>query len=118
MTHTLNPVAAVAALFLIGTPALAQDAPLTEAHLAAIDIDGDGSVSKTEYRIFMSDVFLLLDTDYDGRLSQADLADVISADQFAATDADGDGAVTWAEFDAQTLVDFDAADQDGNGSLD
>jgi hypothetical protein len=46
------------------------------------------------------------------------VAELISGEQFAATDADGDGVVTWAELDAQTLRDFDAADQDGNGSLD
>jgi hypothetical protein len=116
MTHALR---AAAALLLFGAaPALAQDGALTEAHLAAVDIDADGSVSKTEYRIFMSDVFLLVDADYDGRVSAEDLADLITAEQFAATDADGDGAVTWAELDAQTLRDFDAADQDGNGSLD
>jgi Ca2+-binding EF-hand superfamily protein len=114
---------ATAALILLGasvagTPLVAQETQLTEQHLAAVDIDKDDSVSKSEYRIFMSNVFILLDEDNDGLLAKGDASAVLSDDQFAATDADGDGSVSWAELDAQTRSDFDAADKDGNGSLD
>ena len=92
--------------------------PLTEAHLAALDLDGDGAVGMAEYRIFMSDAFILLDTDNDGALLPADVAGVLTVEQFASVDADRDGTVTWAEFDAQIRRDFDAADGNANGVLD
>ena len=115
LTRTLY---AAAAALLLGDALHAQDAPITEAHLAIVDIDKDGSASKAEYRIYMSNAFILLDTDYDGGLSKADLSGLLSDEQFSATDADGDEVVTWAEFDVQTLRDFDGADLDGSGALD
>lgn len=122
MSHSTMPRATAALILLgasvAGTPLVAQETQLTEQHLAAVDIDKDDSVSKSEYRIFMSNVFILLDEDNDGLLAKGDASAVLSDDQFAATDADGDGSVSWAELDAQTRSDFDAADKDGNGSLD
>lgn len=97
---------------------LAETAPadITVDHLAVVDIDGDGEVDLTEYRVTTSNAFILLDSDAAGTLT-AEEAGAIPADLFAAMDGNGDGVVDRIEYDTQVLADFEAADLDGNGRL-
>ena len=90
---------------------------LNEAHLAMLDQDGDGVVSRAEFDAYMDAAFGALDTVGDGALSADEFAVYAPVDTFAAIDADGDGMVSRDEFDAQTSADFAAADSDGDGAL-
>jgi Ca2+-binding EF-hand superfamily protein len=103
------------ALLALGWPALAQDAP--SGHVEELDVDGDGVISRAEFRVRMAHAFIALDADDDDRLSPEDLAVVLAPDAFAALDTDADGFVSRAEFDARTRADFAAADLDASGAL-
>ncbi|MFO1142760.1 MAG: hypothetical protein U1E59_10260 [Amaricoccus sp.] len=93
-----------------GTPAITGD------HLNVADLNGDGKVELTEYRVMTSNVFILLDADASDTLTQKE-ASAIPAELFVAMDTDKDGVVSRAEYDVQVLADFRAADVDGNGLL-
>jgi hypothetical protein len=89
---------------------------ITDQHLAIFDLDADGAVSRSEYRVTTSNVFILMDADSDNMLSPAE-AEGIPEALFDGMDTDGDGMASRAEYDTQILADFDAADLDGNGLL-
>jgi len=116
MLNTIRTGAVFAALLAV--PAFAQDGAMTEGHLQMLDLDEDGAVSVTEYRIYTSNAFIVLDTDNDDLLAAGDFHDLITEAQFAAMDKDADQKVSRAEYDAEVLADFAAADQNGNGVLD
>ena len=45
---------------------------ITDQHLAIFDLDADGAVSRSEYRVTTSNVFILMDADSDNMLSPAE----------------------------------------------
>ena len=89
---------------------------ITDQHLAIFDIDGDGAVSRTEYRVTTSNAFVLMEMDGANALSPAEAKD-ISAAMIKGMDAEADGMASRVEYDMQVLDNFDAADLDGNGIL-
>jgi Ca2+-binding EF-hand superfamily protein len=101
---------AAAGSALAGAPAVTSD------HLTVADRDGDGRVDLVEYRVMTSNVFILLDADASDTLTPEE-ASAIPAELFKAMDGDGDGFASRAEYDAQVLIDFRAADLDDNGLL-
>ncbi len=110
---------AVAALMLLAAPAVfAQDEPLTEAHLALLDVNEDGAVDVTEFRVYTSNAFIALDPDNDDMLKPEDTAKIMPDKLFKEMDKDADGVVSRAEYDAQVMLDFHGADTDKNGKLD
>jgi len=106
---------AVAAMLLIGTPALAQ---VTADHLAAMDANGDKKVDAAEYAAFSDKVFAKLDADGNGAVTPAEAGSTVSTDQFRAVDTNGNGSLSKAEFTTATTADFGASDLDKNGALD
>jgi len=113
---TFKPFAAIA-IFAFATPLLAQQAPLGESHLNALDGDGDGAISKTEFDEFTNYAFDAMDTNNDGALSPDEVDDHVVGDAFKMLDDDGDGSVSSSEFSSQMQDDFAAADKDGDGIL-
>ena len=55
--------------FLLSTQAFAQDVIMDQSDLEALDKDGDGIVSKQEYKGFTRFAFTTIDADNDGALS-------------------------------------------------
>lgn len=108
--------AALAALIGLYGAAAAQDA-VTGNHLAIIDANRDGAVDAAEFRRFMEATFTELDANGDGRLTQAEAAEIIPVTEFRAADTNGDGRLSLAEFERQVTEDFAKADLDGDGRL-
>ncbi len=106
------------ALLLAGV-AVAQTAPgdLTTSHLAALDTDQDGAVSKEEINTFAAEAFKVLDKNGDGYITIVEFGTMVTPEQFAATNTNGDGGISLQEFEAQVAADFAAADRNGDGSL-
>ncbi|MDA0704177.1 MAG: hypothetical protein O3A96_13245 [Proteobacteria bacterium] len=120
----------------LATGALGQGASLQD-QFAAIDSDGDGSLTVAETIAFQRKVFALLDQDGDGAFSRAEFieilerqaadagADAAQADQrggiwtqrFDGVDFDQNGIVTTAEFDQAHEFRFESKDTDGDGRL-
>lgn len=83
---------------------------------AQADVNGDGVVSRAEYRERMVDVFYALDAGREGYLT---------VDEMSATDrvlveranANGDGKLSLQEFLEFRIRDFDRADNNGDGVL-
>lgn len=115
MTHILCCGAAV--LILSASSAFALENTMTEGHLDMLDLDKDGAVDVTEYRVYTSNAFIALDADNDDKLAPADVASFLPDVLFEAMDKDADGIVTRTEYDTQVLLDFHAADADKNGVL-
>jgi Ca2+-binding EF-hand superfamily protein len=103
-----------AAAAFAAVPAFAQ--PLHEGHLAAIDTNGDGSVSLEEYDAYGARAFQRIDVNGDRVLSPEELKEVQMAVE--GVDSNGDGTITRQEFGQQMTADFNAADRDGNGLID
>lgn len=114
-------VLAAGALALTATFAVAQDAPadpsLTTQHLAAVDTNGDGSVTESEFRAAMQKAHAALDADADGVVTWTEAEGKLAREHFEALDANADNKVTREEMDAQAQTDFVGADRDGNGAL-
>lgn len=109
----------LATLLVLGAgSAFAGTAPdtLTADHLTVVDLNNDGQIDITEYRVMASNVFILLDTDNDDVLTPAE-ASAIPVALFEAMDTNKDGKVDRMEYGVQILADFQAADLDGNGLL-
>lgn len=106
------------ALLLAGA-AVAQTAPgdLTTTHLAALDTDQDGAVSKEEINSFAAEAFKLLDKNGDGHITAVEFGAMVTPEQFAAANTNGDGGISLKEFEAQVAADFAAADRSGDGTL-
>lgn len=110
-------LAAASVLALSAVPVMAQDAPITDQHLDAVDTDNDGAVSQSEFSAAMAKVHATLDADADGVVSWAEAEGKMAREHFDALDGDADGGVSTAEMDTQAQKDFSAADKDGDGSL-
>ena len=99
------------------TASFAQQSGLNESHLNALDKDGDGAISQSEFSDFTVFAFKKMDTDGDGALSPDEVDDHVVGDAFKILDDDGDGSVSEAEFSKQMQEDFSTADKDGDGQL-
>lgn len=102
----------------LGLPGAVRAQSLSVGHLAALDADGDGTVSIPEYETFVARAFQRMDRNGDGFLTQreAQTGGVTEA-MFVMVDTNGDGGISWDEFTAQARIDFATADEDGNGAL-
>jgi Ca2+-binding EF-hand superfamily protein len=123
-----------------GTVTVAEAKAEASARLRAIDADGNGVLTRAEFRAHReqaregrrSERFEAIDTDRDGQITQAELnahqhamVDRHGGQRFATLDADGNGAVSREEFAAaperlkQARKDarFARADRDGDGAI-
>lgn len=119
----------VAALLGIGAAAAHDHGPRADpARLEAVDLDGDGQVSRDEAIAARDEAFAKADGDGDGAVTQAEMSAFHAAHRearrarmadrmFARADTDGDGVLSIDEFGARSLERFDQADTDGNGML-
>lgn len=102
----------------LGASTGAQAQGLSVGHLAALDADGNGTVSAQEYETFVVRAFQRMDKNGDGYLTQREAqAGGITPEMFAIVNTNGDGGISWEEFTAQARIDFATADRDGNGAL-
>jgi Ca2+-binding EF-hand superfamily protein len=101
----------------VSTAVFAEGVVMEDSHLAALDKDGDGAVSKQEYETFTRFAFDTIDTNDDGSLSSSELGVYVAGSGFSILDDDGDGSVTSDEFMTQMAEDFAVGDQDGDGAL-
>jgi Ca2+-binding EF-hand superfamily protein len=108
-------LAAVAAFAVAG---MAHAQAITTDDLAALDTDGDGAVSQTEFDVFLDQAFAKLDANGDGYVTVEESSTVMTPEQFTAANANGDGGLSLSEFKVAAQKDFVAADTDGNGALD
>lgn len=82
------------------------------------DTDADGTLDLAEARKAASALFAKLDPDHDGTLDKRELAGRLSARELAAADPDHDGTLTLDEYLAIVEKRFNAANRDGDGTLD
>ena len=100
------------------------------ANLKAMDLNGDGNVTKDELASFESQRFAEMDLNGDGNLTTTEMtefremkrAEMLAkreerrqAGMLERFDTDGDGAISQAEFAAKPNPMFDRADADGDG---
>jgi len=97
-------------------PALAKAGRITP--IKMFDTDNDGTIDLAEARTAAAAAFDRLDSDHDGTLDRRELANRLSAKQFAAADPDHDGTLTKDEYLAVVEQRFAAADPDHDGTLD
>lgn len=91
------------------------------------DTDGDGAISRDEYRAWQDAVFAKRDRNSDGLLDEADRAEDTTKRRHRAArgatlrkqlDTDNDGKISKVEFVDGAMARFDRWDTDGNGVLD
>ncbi len=80
------------------------------------DYNGDGRISKEEFRNHAARVSFEADKNNNGAIDDDELK--FSDDQRKALDANGDGRVSVEEFQAGNMGGFDEADKNGDGFLD
>ena len=102
---------------LLSTQAFAQDVIMDQSDLEALDKDGDGIVSKQEYKGFTRFAFTTIDADNDGALSPDEVGVFLAGDAFSILDDDRSGSVSEGEFMSQMDEDFATGDKDGDGVL-
>lgn len=112
LTYLILPVFVAA-----GFPAIAEQIPLNQGHLEALDKNGDGAVSKAEYDSFADFAFEEMDRNKDSVLSPDEVDDHLIGDAFDMLDNDANGSVSEDEFLLQMNEDFATSDQDGDGVL-
>lgn len=117
MRFPIIAAAGIGALAAFGASAWAQDAALTGEHLAAIDTDGDGTVTEGEFLLHLGRVHAALDADANGFVTWAEAEGHLLREHFDAIDSNGDGNISHAELAAQGRADFASADSDGDGVL-
>jgi len=106
-------------VFFTAIAADAQNQPIAmnQGQMDRLDRDKNGAVDRSEYQAFMTSAFAGLDKNKDGSLNSDEVAQVLTVQQFSATDANGDGKVSQSEFLNRVMADFKAADRGGDGSL-
>lgn len=109
----------VAALWLAASPAWAQGGGMAQ-RLAALDLDGDGAITRAEAERARAIGFDRMDTDGDGYLSEAERNAGGQNNQqmrqgMNAADANNDGRVSRAEAMAQPYRGFDRLDSNDDG---
>jgi len=104
------------------TPAWAQAGGAAD-RLAALDLNRDGSITRTEAETVRGAVFERLDADGDGYLSQAEQTAApasgrgSSGQLTAQADANSDGRISRDEMMAQPYRAFDRLDRNNDGVL-
>lgn len=110
------PLASLCILLAIFGVAQAQSADPTTSSFALADEDADGVVNIEEHRDRMIVVFVALDGDQDGYLTEAEVPDG-HKDVFAVVDSDGTGSVGLREYLVFVMPRFWKADYDGDNVL-
>jgi Ca2+-binding EF-hand superfamily protein len=112
---------AMIAISLLCQPTVvaAQDQPVSmyQGQKDQLDSNSNGTVERSEYQAFMATAFTSLDKNKDGSLQSAEVAKVLTPQQFSLSDANRDGVVGQSEFMDRVMTDFTAADRSGDGSL-
>ena len=80
------------------------------------DYDGDGKISKEEFRNQAARTAFSADKNKDGFIDDSEFK--LTPDQRKAMDTNGDGKVSVEEFQAGQLAGFAALDKNGDGFLD
>ena len=83
---------------------------------AIADKDGDGRVTRAEYRLRKVDVFDRKDVDRDKTLSKNEIP-ILKQSVFNDADSNGDGKLSGYEFIQADFAKFDLFDEDGNGVI-
>ena len=83
---------------------------------AIADMDGDGRVTRAEYRIRKVDVFDKKDVNGDKTLSRNEIP-ILKQSVFDGADYNKDGKLSAVEFIQADFVKFDLFDEDGNGAI-
>jgi Ca2+-binding protein (EF-Hand superfamily) len=113
-----------AAALLAAGPALAQAQDAIgqlSAQFARIDTDGDGAISRGEFRALQAARWTQIDRNGDGYLTEDDFPRIAAARAsaqlaaMASVDADGDGRISRDELLDGPAPLFQQADQDGDG---
>ena len=104
-------------LAALAGPALAQELSFGEEDVVALDTDGDGDISQSEFAAFTDFAFNQIDADGNGYLSTDEVAVYLAGDAFRILDEDGNGTISSSEFSAEMNENFGAADRDGDGEL-
>jgi Ca2+-binding EF-hand superfamily protein len=111
----------VALVWLMAAPAWAQGGGMAQ-RLAALDLNGDGAITRAEAERARAISFDRMDTDHDGYLSEAERnAGGEGAQQMRqgmnGADANNDGRVSRAEAMAQPYRGFDRLDSNNDGVI-
>lgn len=122
MTRDALAIVAATALAAISTPvALAEDAAVSNADIEFVffetDTNANGLIDMAEILASVISDFQDADTNQDGVLDKTDAGADAETAEFADGDANKDGKISVEEAVAEKLLDFKAADKDGNGSL-
>ena len=105
----------ISAAFLTAPPATAL---AVDDAVKRFDLDADGTLDLREVKKAATDLFARLDPDHDGKLDKRELAGRLNARELAAADPDHDGTLTLDEYLAVVEKRFNAANRDGDGTLD
>ena len=103
-------------LSMIDIIALKPKADDPRQSFAIADEDGDGRVTRAEYRLRKVDVFYKKDVNRDKTLSMNEIP-VLKQSAFDAADSNGDGKLSAYEFIQADFAKFDLFDEDGNGVI-
>jgi Ca2+-binding EF-hand superfamily protein len=130
----LNQIIAMAVLALSGMVFIAVDAHADEGlsmmdvialkakaddpkqSFAIADEDGDGRVTRAEYRLRKTFIFDKMDVDRDGFLSRNEIP-ILKASVFDAADTDRDGKLSAVEFHLADFAKFDLFDENKDGAI-
>ena len=116
----------VAALSIAAGPAIAQSQdPIQQllANFDRIDSDGDGVISRAEFRTVQAARWSLIDRNHDGYLTEDDFPPVatrrarIQLAEIGYLDTDGDGRISQGEFLGDPAPVFRRADLNADGAL-
>ena len=90
------------------------------ATMAITDKNGDERIDREEYHQRMTEVFFFADKDKDGYLTITEIQAVEALDPqaFHLADRDGSQSLSLYEYLSALHKDFEAADRDGDGTID
>lgn len=101
---------------LIGLAVLTTMSAATLAAGNPADYNGDGRISREEFRNQTARIAFEADKNTNGAIDEDESP--LNAEQRKAMDANGDGSLSVEEFQAGHMGGFDAADKNGDGFLD
>jgi Ca2+-binding EF-hand superfamily protein len=101
---------------MIGLVAAAGSVGAALAAGNSADYNGDGRISREEFRNQAARVAFEADENNNGAIDEGETK--LSAEQRKAMDANGDGRLSVEEFQAGHMSGFDDADKNGDGFLD